>query len=69
MLVFNHLSQRYRIREILAEAQPIFESTVVARDFDRFAVTRERIVMTNQQLQEDSELGEARVDDEGSVDL
>jgi len=52
--VFNHLSQRYRIREILAEAQPIFESTVVARDFDRFAVTRERIVMTNQQLQEDS---------------
>lgn len=69
MLVFNHLSQRYRIREILGEAQPIFESTVVARDFDRFAVTREKIVMTNQQLQEDSELGEACVEGEGGVDI
>ncbi len=58
MLVLNHLSQRYRIRDILAEAQPLFESTVVARDFDRFSVTRERIAFTNEQLQEDAELSE-----------
>ena len=58
MLVLNHLSQRYRIRDILAEAQPLFESTVIARDFDRFSVTRERITFTNEQLQDDSELSE-----------
>ena len=58
MLVFNHLSQRYRISEILGEAQPLFETTVVARDFDRFSVTREKITLTNQQLHEDLELSE-----------
>jgi ribonuclease Z len=58
LLVFNHLSQRYRISEILGEAQPLFESTVIARDFDRFSVTREKITLTNHQLHEAVELNE-----------
>jgi ribonuclease Z len=63
MLVFNHLSQRYRVRDILDEARAIFESVVVARDFDRFAVTREKITLTNQQLNEDTELLDAQFDE------
>ncbi|MBN1250041.1 MAG: ribonuclease Z [Anaerolineae bacterium] len=58
MLVLNHLSQRYRIRSILDEVQAIFEPVVVARDFDRFVVTREKITLSNQQLEEDEELVE-----------
>ena len=56
MLVLTHLSQRYRIREILAEVETYFEPVVAARDFDRFTVTREKITVTNQQLEEDTEL-------------
>ncbi len=56
MLVLNHLSQRYRIRAILDEAEELFEPVVVARDFDRFAVMREKITLANQQLEEDTEL-------------
>ncbi|MCU0520748.1 MAG: ribonuclease Z [Anaerolineae bacterium] len=65
MLAFNHLSQRYRIREILAEAQPVFEPTIVARDFDRFAITREKIALSNHRLREDSELIETAPGDPG----
>jgi ribonuclease Z len=59
MLVFNHLSQRYRLSEILGEAQSLFANTLIARDFDRFSVTREKITLTNHQLSEDTELYEA----------
>jgi ribonuclease Z len=59
MLVVNHLSQRYRYSEIMEEAQALFETTMIARDFDRFSVTRERITLTNHQLHEDVELIEA----------
>ena len=55
MLVLNHLSQRYRIRHIVDEVQAIFEPVVVARDFDRFAITRDKITLSNQQLDEDAE--------------
>ncbi|MGC9394195.1 MAG: ribonuclease Z [Anaerolineae bacterium] len=58
-LVLNHLSQRYRIREILEETRPIFADTIVARDFDRFTITREKIALTNEELQDDSVLVEA----------
>jgi ribonuclease Z len=64
MLVLNHLSQRYRVWEILSEAESLFESTVVARDFDRFAVTRDRIALTNQQLSDDAELLEGSMPEE-----
>jgi len=56
MLALNHLSQRYRVREIIAEATEIFEPTVVARDFDHLTVTRDKITLTNHQLNSDTDL-------------
>ncbi len=40
-LILNHVSRRYHERDILAEAQAIFPNVSVARDFDRYMVTRE----------------------------
>ena len=57
-LVLNHLSQRYRVRDILAETDPIFGDVVVARDFDHFTVTREKIVLVNEELTDDEALVE-----------
>jgi ribonuclease Z len=57
LLVLNHLSQRYRVRDILDQVRPIHEQVIVARDFDRYAVTREKITLTNQQLDHDPEAG------------
>ncbi len=57
-LALNHLSQRYRVREILEETGPLFADTVVARDFDRFSITREKVTLTNQELQDDEALVE-----------
>lgn len=39
-LVLTHVSRRYREKDIQAEAQSVFENTVVARDFDVFQVKR-----------------------------
>jgi ribonuclease Z len=57
-LVLNHLSQRYRVREILEETRPIFEEAIVARDFDHFTVTREKILLANKELTDDEVLSE-----------
>jgi ribonuclease Z len=40
-LILNHLSRRYRERDVLAEAQSVFPESVVARDFDSFQVKRD----------------------------
>ena len=56
MLVLNHLSQRYRVHEILDEVNKIFEPVIVARDFDRFTVTRDKITLSNHQLSKDINL-------------
>ncbi|MBP9040800.1 MAG: ribonuclease Z [Anaerolineaceae bacterium] len=40
-LMLTHLSRRYRDKDILNEAQAIFENTSVARDFDTFTIKRE----------------------------
>lgn len=40
-LILNHVSRRYRDRDILQEAQAIFPNVSVARDFDTFTVKRE----------------------------
>ena len=56
MLVLNHLSQRYRVREILGEVNKIFEPAIVARDFDRFTVTRDKITLSNYHLSKDVNL-------------
>ncbi len=41
-LYLTHLSRRYRDQEVLSEAQDIFRNTIVARDFDRIKVVREK---------------------------
>jgi len=41
-LFLTHISRRYSEREVLAEAEPIFPNTVVARDFDRFHIIKEK---------------------------
>jgi ribonuclease Z len=39
-LVLTHLSRRYREKDILTEAQAVFENTHIARDFDTIQVRR-----------------------------
>ena len=41
-LFLTHISRRYSEREVRAEAEPIFPNTVVARDFDRFRIIKEK---------------------------
>ncbi len=45
-LILTHLSRRYHERDVLAEAQAIFPRTAVARDFDRYLVTREGTLLS-----------------------
>ena len=40
-LILTHLSRRYRGRDVLAEAQTVFQNTVVARDFDTFVIKKD----------------------------
>ncbi len=37
-LILTHISRRYREKDVLAEAQEVFASTTVARDFDTFII-------------------------------
>ena len=41
-LYLTHLSRRYREQDILNEAQAIFPNSIVARDFDRIKVVKEK---------------------------
>lgn len=43
-LILHHVSRRYRVAEILAEAQNIFPATVVAADFDLLQIRRNQPV-------------------------
>ena len=40
-LILNHISRRYRARDVIKEAQTIFPNAVVARDFDTFQIKRD----------------------------
>ena len=40
-LILTHISRRYRGKDVLKEAQSIFPSTSVARDFDTFQIKRD----------------------------
>lgn len=42
LLVLHHISRRYRMHEILAEAQAVFPNTVVASDLDMFEVRKDK---------------------------
>ena len=48
-LILTHISRRYRERDVLAEAQAIFENVAVARDFDTFQIRRGEFVKVNQE--------------------
>jgi len=41
-LVLNHVSRRSREYELRKEAQQYFEHTIIARDFDRFMISKDR---------------------------
>jgi ribonuclease Z len=58
-LVLTHLSQRYRVRDILDEAREVFPDAFVARDFDHFRITREHVVLV-----EDADQNRATSEDE-----
>jgi ribonuclease Z len=45
LLVLHHVSRRYRMQDILAEAQAIFPNSVVASDLDMFQVRKGKPVM------------------------
>ncbi len=40
-LILTHISRRYREKDVIKEAQAVFQNAVVARDFDSFQVKRE----------------------------
>jgi ribonuclease Z len=44
-LILHHVSRRYATQEVLAEAQAIFPSTVIASDLDLFAVHKDKPVV------------------------
>jgi ribonuclease Z len=44
-LVLHHVSRRYRVHEILAEAQAIFPDTMVANDLDIFQVRKDKALL------------------------
>lgn len=39
-LILNHISRRYRERDVVDEARAIFPDTFVARDFDHYVINR-----------------------------
>jgi len=41
-LLLTHISRRYRDREVQEEAREVFPEAIVARDFDRFSIAREK---------------------------
>lgn len=41
-LILTHISRRYRERDIKAEARAVFPETQIARDLDRYIVTRDK---------------------------
>jgi ribonuclease Z len=40
-LMLTHVSRRYREKDVIAEAQSVFPTAVVARDFDTFQIKKE----------------------------
>lgn len=67
-LVLTHLSQRYRVRDILEETELLFPGTLVARDFDRFQITREHIELRHEEMAEDEAIPPELAEATGSVD-
>ena len=51
-LILTHLSRRHTEREIREEARRIFPQTYVARDFDRFQISRHQVVRLRERERE-----------------
>jgi ribonuclease Z len=54
-LILTHISRRYGIKQVLAEAQAIFPDSVVARDFDRFRVQKGKSILVVEPVVEEEE--------------
>lgn len=52
-LILTHISRRYGNKQVLAEAQAIFPNTVVARDFDRYRVQKDKTVQVIEPILEE----------------
>lgn len=59
-LVLHHVSRRYRMQEILAEAQAIFPETTVANDLDIFQIRKDKALLVKQ-----AHYAEPTAEDEG----
>lgn len=46
-LIINHVSRRYRERDIIDEARLVFPNTFVARDFDHYVIRRGKQALRN----------------------
>jgi ribonuclease Z len=46
-LIINHVSRRYRERDIIDEARSVFPDAFVARDFDHYVIRRGQPVLRN----------------------
>ncbi len=40
-LIITHISRRYREKDVISEAQSVFQNTSVARDFDNFSIKKD----------------------------
>jgi ribonuclease Z len=61
-LILTHVSRRYHEKDVLAEAQAVFPHTVVARDFDRYIITREGTALVKPDAAEHSNVIEEASD-------
>jgi ribonuclease Z len=67
-LVLTHLSQRYRVRDILDEAKGVFSETFVAQDFDHFRITRDHVLLVDKRGSEEEILWEVPPDSDFVLD-
>lgn len=43
-LVLHHISRRYRVKEVLAEAQAVFPNTIIANDLDMIQIRKDKAI-------------------------
>lgn len=57
-LLINHVSRRYRERDMIEEAQSVFSSAYVVRDLDHFMIRRGKSAVKKETEREDEDLAE-----------
>lgn len=53
-LVLHHVSRRYRVRDLLAEAQAIFPNTIIANDLDQIVIRKSKQISINNLLRDNA---------------